>query len=277
MPTVPGEPGNLAYGVSGDGSVIVGTNYTGAPSYAFHAFRWTAQTGNVDLQEPAGGTYSGAYAISTDGSVITGFTGVPDSPKAQAFRWTASTGMIALGLLPGELTVRDMAFQGMVRRSSATLATWRCAGPPQLAWSRYHPCPARPAMPALCASADGSVVDGYGTIGNHNEAFVWTAKTGTVDLGTLPGAGGSAAGGVSADGSRIVGTSGGAFLWSTTTGMLNLQNVLLANGATGLDGWTLGTANNISPDGAPSSVTALIHKASKRHGLPHCPFLAQGT
>jgi hypothetical protein len=54
---------------------------------------------------------------------------------------------------------------------------------------------------------------------------------------------------MSADGSMIVGHSDTAFLWTASSGMLDLKSVLLANGATGLNGWTLTSANNITPDG----------------------------
>ncbi|MCL4778396.1 MAG: hypothetical protein KJ054_12915 [Gammaproteobacteria bacterium] len=68
-------------------------------------------------------------------------------------------------------------------------------------------------------SADGRVVVGSSNSASGTEAFRWTAGGGMAGLGDLPG------------------------------GMERLQDVLLANGATGLTGWTLEIANGISADG----------------------------
>jgi uncharacterized membrane protein len=66
---------------------------------------------------------------------------------------------------------------------------------------------------------------------------------------------GSEALAVSADGAVIVGKSGlpqeggGAFVWTAARGMEQLFNILIARGASGLDGWRLDAAFAISPDG----------------------------
>jgi uncharacterized membrane protein len=159
-----------------------------------------------------------ALGVSSDGSVVVGRAGIP----SQAFR-----NMIGLGFLP-----------------NATSST------------------------ALRVSADGSVVVGFngfptvpaGSSNFHSEAFRWTEATGMVSLGDLPGGRvRSTAYDVSADGSVIVGSgeilaSGGesvpaAFYWTADNGMLNLRDVLVAGGATGLDGWTLTEARGVSYDG----------------------------
>jgi probable HAF family extracellular repeat protein len=82
---------------------------------------------------------------------------------------------------------------------------------------------------AFDASADGSVIVGYGTTAVDDEAFRWTRATGMAGLGDLPGGGTqSAALGVSADGATIVGygssaTAGRqAFRWTAATGMTEL-------------------------------------------------------
>ena len=112
---------------------------------------------------------------------------------------------------------------------------------------------------ASSVSADGSVIVGGSASAASgsccSEAFRWTGgvMTGLGDLagGTFD----SLANGVSADGSVVVGygagTSGGyeAFLWTSDGGMKGLLDVLVANGATGLPGWTLYNATGISADG----------------------------
>src|ERR1039458_4525405 len=91
---LPGDNFNYnTTGVSGDGSVVVGTSGydTSGYGYFLRAFRWTAGSGMVSL----GGYGSSASGVSADGSVIVG------TSNYVAFRWTAGTGMVGLGYLPG--------------------------------------------------------------------------------------------------------------------------------------------------------------------------------
>lgn len=96
---LPGSgPNRQAYGVSGDGSVIVGV--ADEPNgITPRAFRWTASTGMVQLGGLAPGVdIGGAAAISSNGSWIVGnsFDGV----SYQACRWSVE-GIQGLGYLPG--------------------------------------------------------------------------------------------------------------------------------------------------------------------------------
>src|SRR5260370_14856922 len=68
-----------AYGVNGDGSVIVGLGWDGC-AHA-HGFRWDAITGMTDLGSLVEGRASRANAISGDGQVIAGW-----SDQATGFR-----------------------------------------------------------------------------------------------------------------------------------------------------------------------------------------------
>jgi probable HAF family extracellular repeat protein len=85
------EDGNtsVAYAASGDGSVVVGRSEN--QNGYFRPFRWTPQTGMVDLGT-LGGNQGEARAVSGDGSVVVGWAndafGVP-----RAFRWIAGRGM----------------------------------------------------------------------------------------------------------------------------------------------------------------------------------------
>lgn len=81
-----------SYGVSADGSVVVGD--TGS-----QGFRWTSATGMVLLGAlPGGGANSIARGVSLDGSVVVG--GSSSALGIEAYRWT-SAGMVGLGDLPG--------------------------------------------------------------------------------------------------------------------------------------------------------------------------------
>jgi subtilisin family serine protease/uncharacterized membrane protein len=77
---------NSPLGISADGKVVVGFVEGGTRQ----AFRWTAQTGpvNVDTVE---GRYSEAAATSADGGVVVGYFN--NSPTETAFRWTEVDGV----------------------------------------------------------------------------------------------------------------------------------------------------------------------------------------
>jgi probable HAF family extracellular repeat protein len=78
-----------AFGISGDGSVIVGVSAMWS-----RAFRWTASGGMQDLVP--GGFPGVAQGANADGSVIVGW----GSPAAR-FRWTSAGGIESLPLVPG--------------------------------------------------------------------------------------------------------------------------------------------------------------------------------
>jgi probable HAF family extracellular repeat protein len=198
-----------AFDVSANGDVVVGDS-SGQP------FRWTSQTGMVGLGYLQAGEATTALGVSADGSVVVGHD-IRTGGGRHAFRWTAETGMVDMGFLSGGTSTNSEAHN---------------------------------------VSADGLVV--VGTSGG--EAFRWSQGQGMVGLGDLPGGlFQSAALGVSHDGSVIVGVSqtqgeGGAsvpaaFYWTQSTGMLNLRDLLIAGGATGLEGWMLTEARGVSWDG----------------------------
>lgn len=206
---------SAAYGVSADGSVVVGNTSTGGSMGI--AFRWTEASGVVSLGTldtfPWWYPYSAAYGVSADGSVIVGMSSYGDGGM-QAIRWTQAEGMVGLGDLPG----------GDVHSSARAI------------------------------SAGGSVIVGWGTSGSGTEAFRWTEAGGWVGLGDLPGGTFySIASAVSADGSVVVGSSrtdlgDEPFIWDAEHGMRNLKSVLIAGGLN-LTGWTLYQATGVSADG----------------------------
>jgi probable HAF family extracellular repeat protein len=226
---LPGQSGQpaIAYGISRDGTTIVGrSGITGSTNY--DAFRWTAGTGMTDLGFPLGPNFiiAEARAVNGDGSVVVG-----DSDSAPVdcfpcfavtphpFRWTAAAGMVDLGNLPGS--------------TNGGFAT--------------------------AVSDDGSIVMGDAYDANdtdsqtaHPRAFRWTAATGMVDLGDLPGVTpgsvGYAINGVSANGAIAVGTGLSAIRWTQATGLQDLRTLLVAAGVD-MTGITLQNAIAISSDG----------------------------
>jgi probable HAF family extracellular repeat protein len=131
---LPGGSLSGAYGVSADGSVVVGWSLNAARYW--RAFRWTASGGMQDLGALPGGSLSGAYGVSADGSVVVGWS-LNAAGERRPLRWTAAGAMQDLGALPGSV------------------------------WSE-----------ARGVSADGSIVVGL----SGGRAFRWTATGGMEDL-----------------------------------------------------------------------------------------------
>jgi probable HAF family extracellular repeat protein len=235
---MPSNPHSFYYnttGVSGDGSVVVGTGgiqpYEGGNLY--YAFRWTASSGTVGL---GGGNFSSASGVSGDGSVVVGTSGYSTSGYvgpigSQAFRWTAGSGMVVLGYLPGGTysAPNGISADGSVIVGSSSSAfgsqAFRWTAGSGMVGLGYLPGGTYSSANGI--SADGSVIVGSSYSTSGNQAFRWTAGSGMVGLGYLPGGTYSSANGISADGSVIVGsgssTSGEqAFRWTAGSGMVGL-------------------------------------------------------
>jgi probable HAF family extracellular repeat protein len=229
---------SLAYGVSNDGTSVVGYSsaYYSSSLNRYEAFRWTSGGGMSGLgvlpvAAESGGT-STAKGVSADGSVVVG------ASESQAFRWDSNTGMVGLGDLPGgnfSSTANGVSADGSVVVGEATTAT----GPQAFRWTATGGMAGLGVLPdanfsyARSVSADGSVVVGYTSIisddsSHQSEAFRWTEGEGMVGLGDLSGnIFASNALAVSADGSVIVGQGYGelgaeAFRWTAASGMVGL-------------------------------------------------------
>jgi probable HAF family extracellular repeat protein len=240
----------MAYGVSADGSVVVGVNdvfHEGGALVTREAFRWTQGTGMVGLGYlPGGNSDSFATAVSADGFVVVGVSSINNT--REAFRWTQGTGMVGLGDLPGGIFYSDAsgvsADGSVVVGQSANDNGYRA-----FRWTQGTGMVGLDFNAASGVSGDGSVVVGYDGV----QVLRWTEQTGTVGLGELPGimVGRIA---VSADGSVVVASSSGdngdeAFIWNSTQGMRSLQQVLTNDYGLDLTGWSLNRANAISADG----------------------------
>lgn len=210
---------STAYGVSGDGLVVVGVgNEAGDVILPGNAFRWTEEYGIEALGDlPDGSPKSIARGVSTDGSVVVGAAGT--SLVSRAFRWTEETGMAPL-----------------VDESD----DWP--------FGSY----------AKAVSADGKVVVGWFVPKEQTvpgrDAFRWSEENGLVSLGDVPGESISESTDVSEDGLVIVGfytqeDGGGAFIWNEYDGKQVLADVLTNDYDLDLTGWTLKNANAVSDDG----------------------------
>jgi probable HAF family extracellular repeat protein len=209
-----GGSSSNAYGISADGSVIVGI----ATSTAFgngEAFRWVNGTmtslGCLTVLNNAQQFQCGATAVSADGSVVVGNSSDSGSLLNHAFRWVGGT----MTFLP-------------------------------------NPCPSC-LITAAAVNSDGTVLVGEARFVQNGPVTAYRWVNGKIHaLGQLPGGNSSTALAVSADGSVVVGQGGGgngeAFIWTAATGMQTLSAVLAAAGVD-LTGWGLNQATGISADG----------------------------
>ncbi len=231
---------SYATGVSGDGSVIVGV------AGGIQPFIWTNSTGMVPMSGMSP-TTSDVAGLSADGTAAVG-TSLPSTPgPLQATRWTQAGGPQALGIHPTGASSRGAA----ISADGSTVVGWGDTGTgfqaarwrAETGFVSLRPVPGTWSQ-AFAVSGDGAVVTG---MMDATTTFRWTEATGMVPIG--PGQGN----GISADGNVIVGAAGGsqnsAFFWTPESGMVNLKAFLLANGATGVQGWNLSTATAVSADG----------------------------
>lgn len=219
---------------------------------------------------PPGATFSGANAVSANGSVVAATVDM-----MSAHRWT-SAGLVNVGTLPGAFaaTAEDINSDGSVIVGSSFFVApeetvravrWTSSGGMQdlglLAGGV--------ASVGNGVSGDGNTVTGYSFDADFNTtAFRWTSAGGMQSLGTLPGGTTSEGRKVSRDGSTIIGIAGTAdgdraFAWTASSGMQNLGLLSPGDGASsawgvnadgtvvaGVSGinaviWTNGIAQNI--------------------------------
>jgi probable HAF family extracellular repeat protein len=217
MSRLQGAQFDTADGLSYDGKVLVGRLRSASGGY--HAYRWTEQTGAIDLGTLPITVRSGesdVNDVSADGSIVVG-TSQTESGRFRAFRWSEPSGMIPLSdFLPGGQSV------------------------------------------AFAVSDDKSVIVGsaFVTLGSFfDEAVMWKSSGEASVLGDLPGGvRSSSAEGVSGNGKIVVGVSTSdrgleAFRWTEKSGMRTVQSILKELGVD-TPGWRLESARAISADGS---------------------------
>jgi probable HAF family extracellular repeat protein len=222
-----GGTASTAYGVSADGSVVVGVGFT--PDQV--AFRWTRATGMQPLGFLPGGSASLAQAASADGSVVVGWS--TSTSGMQAFRWAEGGGMQPLGFLPGgvfSISTGVSADGGVVvgQGGNPTQAfRWTATGGMQgLGFSLGGNFSS-----ATEVSADGGVVVGVANdAANSYRPFLWTGGGMTILTDPNGVFSGGSAEGVSADGSVVVGEGSSplgpqAFRWTAAGGMVGLGDL----------------------------------------------------
>ena len=241
------DPGSGAFGVSADGTVVVG--WSGVAGGNTRAFRWTSGGGMVALPGLVGGTSAAASDVSGNGSVVIG-TGIVGGFNT-AFRWTlGDANLTNLGTLAGDAE----SFGHAVSADGNVVVgeSWTAGNVARaFRWQGGTMTPlgtlGGTTSQAYGASADGAVVVGQSrTAAAVNRAFRWTQATGMQTVEdwlrstgvTIAADSTSEARGINQDGSVIAGelANGRAFIARAGSGLITVQDLQ--------DGLGIGAAAN---------------------------------
>ncbi|MDB9985800.1 autotransporter domain-containing protein [Pelagibacterales bacterium] len=177
----------------------------------------------------AGGSYSYAQDVSSDGSVI---VGISDSTAGRrAFKYDSTNGMTSLGVLTGG----SFSYAYRVSSDGSVIVGYSGSTNGTRAF-KYDSTNGMTSLGVLLGgsssiangvSSDGSVIVGYSRSTDGYRAFKYDSTNGMTSLGVLAGGSFSRAYGVSGDGSVIVGYSDStagrrAFKYDSTNGMTSL-------------------------------------------------------
>lgn len=231
-----------AFGVSSDGSTVVGTaeNADGDET----AFRWTQAGGLQVINNGLGGTRSDGSAITLDGTTIAGSATTTGNARQRVFRLVGGQ-MQDLGVTTGQT-----AFGLGISGDGSTVVGWATDAGAEMRPMRWTAPIGMQDLgtlggtrgASLDASRDGTVVVGWARdVAGTSVPFRWTAATGMTALAGMATPSGEARG-ISLDGQVVVGAfTGGAFRWTMSGGMLTLA---------GLPGMPLAEAQDVSGDGS---------------------------
>lgn len=271
-PPAPGFATATPEALAADGFSLIGTMVTTTGSRS--PFFWTPTGGTLDLTgflAPAA-TQLRLTDVSVPGGgsagVVIGDLIVPTpmGPQRQAFSLAIGAPPVPIGDLPGSV---DSSTAVAISASGQFTA---CTGNSVLGGEAFVHDAITGALTPVGAlatgaqfyseawdiSSDGSAVVGFSlNAAGFPTAYRWTAATGIVSLGTLPGGTLSIATASNTDGSIIVGFGDDAlgltraWIWTQRCGtMRDLQTELITvYGQANAAGWTLATADGMSDTG----------------------------
>ena len=235
----------VGYGVSGDGSVIVGLAYSNPNGVT--GFRYDATSGTVSLGTLTGGR-SRASVISGDGKVIAGWDDLTGRGSGTGF-WYGVIWWDGLQRLMNPFGAIGQV-EGINTNGSAIVG-------------RGHPM--SPTHAYRFTASDGHVEDIGALKRDQGGNGIGPGPTDSIEDTAV-------ALGVSDDGNVVVGTSGyqpptDAFIWTPATKIVKLSDYLTSKNITGFEGWTLVTATDVSPDGKIIAGTGLNNLAGRVEGF----------
>ncbi|SHH08962.1 PKD domain-containing protein [Massilia sp. CF038] len=161
-----------------DAGVIAGTSMT--PAFDYHAFAWTRATGLVDI-DTLGTRYSAPVAVGASGQVAGNY--FPASANGRVFIWTRAEGMRDIGSLGFDgAWMNSMSANGQITGVLASDTAYNKG----MTWTRESGLInlgtfGGDVSSAVAANTKGQVVGGAATRDDFH-AYVWTARTGKIDL-----------------------------------------------------------------------------------------------
>ena len=269
--------------VDATGSVVVGR--ARSATTATRAFRWTRETGMVDIS-PEGSAEAHATLVSDDGSVVAGWFSGIENQELRVFRWTSATGAVDLGAIPGViqgepafLSPDGSVIAGIA--SPACLQDGSCQESALFQWSEEAGMENLGALPGhdYCfatyptAVTYGPLLTGFCVGDGGQEPFLWSEADGLRGLGTLPAGGEGGPTAVSEDGRVAIfqgrSASGTAVMWRWTANS-GVSEIAPSSGYTGLQ--VSGFRWGMSADGSVSIGTL----QTAPHGTRAARLTAQG-
>ncbi|GJQ28885.1 MAG: hypothetical protein HBSAPP03_07690 [Phycisphaerae bacterium] len=253
LPGMP--PGTNAFGISGDGSVVVGEGEGG------RAYRWDGAGTPQSLGVLQGYVYSRATSANHDGSVVVGFNTWQSDIAGQAFRWTSTTGMVGLGFTRPDHFYSEAA---AISRDGSTIVGHSRGGAginEAFVWTSTLGVQPLPGMDstgegrAYGTNYDGHIIVGDSRYGLGNRGAVMWIDGQVVPLGFAPGWFRGTAIAVNDSGSVIVGSLGAgpltqtAAIWTPDRGGEPLSTYLAFHGIAVPGNVNLLTATCVSADG----------------------------
>lgn len=210
-----------------DAGQITGFSYL-AGDQVLHAYRWSAQTGMIDLGVPSGGADSEGYALNSRGDVAGRWN---TTTASFPFRWSASRGITDLAQADyTSMEARAIDDTGMVAGHGFTNLFTRHV----LVWPRKGAVIdighlGGGSAEVIGVSAQGQVMGNSSLANGLNRAYVWTRGNGIQDLGAAGGIESLAR--VGSTNGRVVGlirfsSENGSvvhgFLWTPRVGMVDI-------------------------------------------------------
>jgi len=241
----------LGFGISGDGSTIVGGAKTAEGSASpSTAFRWSDSGGFSSLGTLPGYVNSEARDANHDGSVIVGTVSGPFGVSPQGFLWTQSGGMQGLGAgTTGHAISRDGSTIIGVFGTEPNAFRWTQAGGLQFLPTLSGVGPSY----AGGINNDGSII--VGSSGIDSRPTMWINGTpteilpGSSNIFLSPYALNDAGTVILGQGQPIGSPVTFPAVWTPATGTIRLTDYLAANGLTLPAGLELYNATAMSADG----------------------------
>lgn len=247
-------PWSFATDISADGSTIVGYSMSdNAFSMGWEAVRWSAD-GQIEALGDFIPTeyWSESKGVSGDGSIVVGVSYM----TGQGFRWengvleSLSTAAVHFGNATAISDDGTAIIADVIIDNIQYAVIWKEGDIIEIAEF-----PVDGSIYPMNISGNGLFVVGEVYIpGVSDNGFIWSESGGLIEIESLGGFSIQVLG-VSDDGSVVVGWSQDnaanphAFIWTEENGTQKLQDVLENIYGLELPGWTLTSANDITPDG----------------------------